>query len=85
MPDASPTAKRYLRKAQVCQRYGRCSPTWIKRRQAADDFPQPSMYVGQSPLWDLDALGAWDVAQAAKPKPEPVRDMIAVRAARHHG
>jgi hypothetical protein len=78
----SPSSKRYLKKAQV---YGGTSGTWIKRRQAADGFPPPAMYVGQSPLWLLDDLDAWDAAQAAKPRPELVRDMAAVRAARCYG
>jgi hypothetical protein len=72
----------FLRKSQVQVRYGDCSPTWIKRRVASDGFPAPTMYVGQSPLWSIDALNAWDVEQSSKPKPEPVRDMAAVRAAR---
>ena len=82
MPDTTPVSKRYLKKRQVQQRYGDRSATWIKRRIANDGFPEPAMYVGISPLWDLDSLDAWDAAQAAKPKPEPVRDMAAVRAAR---
>ena len=82
MSDAVPSSKRYLRKAQVQERYGHCSPTWIKRRIADDGFPEPEMYAGQSPLWSLADLDAWDLAQAAKPKPEPRRDMAAVRAAR---
>jgi hypothetical protein len=82
MPETTLTQKRYLRRAQVQERYGDCSPTWIKRRMASDGFPAPAMYVGASALWSLDSLDAWDAAQAAKPKPDLVRDMAAVRAAR---
>jgi hypothetical protein len=83
MPDnIAPSLKRYLRKAQVQERYGDVSPTWIKRRIASDGFPEPGMYVGASPLWLVADLDEWDEAQAKKPKPELVRDMAAVRAAR---
>jgi predicted DNA-binding transcriptional regulator AlpA len=84
MADAAPVSKRYLRKAQVQERYS-CSAMWIKRHIAADGFPEPTMYVGASPLWSLDALEAWDAEQHGKPRPELVRDMAKVRAARQHG
>jgi predicted DNA-binding transcriptional regulator AlpA len=80
MSSAIPTSKRYLRKAQVCERYA-CSPTWIKRHIAADDFPEPAMHVGASPLWLVSDLDHWDAAQASKPR-LPFRDMAVARAAR---
>ena len=59
MSDTPPFSKRYLRKGQVQERYGRCSAMWIKRHIAADGFPEPAMYTGQSPLWSLDDLDTW--------------------------
>jgi predicted DNA-binding transcriptional regulator AlpA len=84
MPDTAPTSKRYLKKAQVLARYGDRSATWIKRQQERLAFPEPAMHVGQSPLWLLSDLDAWDLVQAAKPAPKCARDMVAVRAARHN-
>ncbi|HEX3115221.1 MAG TPA: hypothetical protein VHQ48_07080 [Bradyrhizobium sp.] len=82
MPDTTPVSKLYLKKRQVQQRYGDRSATWIKRQQEKYDFPQAAMYVGNSPLWLLADLDAWDAVQAAKPKPKLNRDMVAIRAAR---
>jgi hypothetical protein len=71
----------YLTAKQVRARYGNASAMWITRRLANDGFPAP-LYIAGSRFWRVADLDLWDAAQIAKPRPQRVRDMAAVRSAR---
>jgi predicted DNA-binding transcriptional regulator AlpA len=49
-----------LRKRQVAKKYD-CNPRTIERwtNDPQLNFPKP-IYIGRSPLWDLEELEAWD-------------------------
>jgi hypothetical protein len=68
----------YLKAAQVRQRYGNCSHTWIARRQKDACLPAPA-YLGGLRFWKLRDLERWERDQRDAPKARPSRGMKAVR------
>jgi hypothetical protein len=63
--------EKYLRTAQVRQRYGNASAMWIERRlrDPASGFPAP-VYFGRLRFWRLSDLERWDAEEATKRKPK---------------
>ncbi|MGY4366664.1 putative DNA-binding transcriptional regulator AlpA [Bradyrhizobium sp. LB1.3] len=71
-----PKLKRYLRVAQVRERYGNASDEWIRRKTREAAFPCPYYIDGADRFWSAEELDAWD---AATLKREPQRPRKAVR------
>jgi hypothetical protein len=60
-------AKRYLRKIDLCARYGwkvtvSVDRAWMKYHT----LPPPTIVQGRRPLWDEEALDAWDAAHRSE-------------------
>ena len=62
----------FLKAAQVRQRYGNCSDTWLTRRQRDEGFPEPD-YFGGLRFWKLSDLERWERDQKAAPKARPAK------------
>jgi predicted DNA-binding transcriptional regulator AlpA len=75
-PSNFPKLKRYLRVAQVRERYGNASDEWIRRKTHEAGFPAPYYIDGADRFWSLEELDAWD---AATLKREPSRPRKVVR------
>ena len=71
-----PPLKRYLRVAQVRERYGNASDEWIRRKTRDARFPQPYYFDGADRFWAVDELDAWDLATLTR---EPTRPRKVVR------
>jgi hypothetical protein len=58
---AEPSATKYLTMAQVCERYGNCSPITIERRLQNDpDFPKPMHFGKRMRLFAENKLEAYE-------------------------
>lgn len=71
-----PPLKRYLRVAQVRERYGNASDEWIRRKTREVGFPKPFYLDGADRYWSLEDLDAWDLATLTR---EPTRPRKVVR------
>jgi hypothetical protein len=52
--------KRYLRKKQLRERYGRDNDRYVERAVKDGRLPKPTMFQGKTPLWDEAILDAHD-------------------------
>jgi hypothetical protein len=52
--------RRYLRKADLLERYGWKAKISVDRAVKGQRLPQPDMRLGHVPLWDERTLDAWD-------------------------
>jgi hypothetical protein len=56
--------RRYLRKIDLCARYGWKVTLSVDRAwQVYKTLPPPTLYQGRRPLWDADILDAHDAAR----------------------
>jgi hypothetical protein len=57
--------RRYLRKVDLCVRYGWKAGLSVDRNwKEYGTIPPPTIYRGRFPLWDEAVLDAWDAARA---------------------
>jgi hypothetical protein len=64
-PYARPNTQ-YVRATTIQARYGLSPTLFYKLRHLADPlrrFPNPTLILGDTPLWSEDVLTAWDAAQ----------------------
>jgi hypothetical protein len=60
---AEPSKTKYLGMADLCARYGNCSPMTIERRLQNDpNFPKPMHFGKRMRLWDINKLEAYERA-----------------------
>jgi hypothetical protein len=57
------SARHYLRKADLCKRYGWKAKISVDRAVKAGTLPPPDTYIGPAPLWLEEHLDAHDDAQ----------------------
>jgi hypothetical protein len=62
-------AKKYLRKAAVCERYGGITPRTVDRMVVDGRLPEPE-YRGRWPIWDEQKLDEADRAATAAQRPK---------------
>jgi hypothetical protein len=55
-----PRSRRYLRKADVCERYHWKAKISVDRAVKAGRLPKPDTYLGPIPLWGEHTLDAHD-------------------------
>jgi hypothetical protein len=59
--------RRYLRKTDLCIRYGWKTPLSVDRAwQLYKTLPPPTTFLARSPLWDESILDAHDAANALR-------------------
>jgi hypothetical protein len=61
-----PRPRRYLRKADLCVRYGWKAKISVDRAVQGGRLPPPDTFVGHAPLWGEDTLDAHDAANTRR-------------------
>jgi hypothetical protein len=57
--------RRYLRKSDLCARYGWKAPLSVDRAwKVYGSIPPPTLYRSRFPLWDEAILDEWDAKRA---------------------
>jgi hypothetical protein len=62
------TTTKYLRKAQLAERYGQATVRTIERMILDGRLPAPTIWRGRSPLWSIEELEAHERATLVQRK-----------------